>query len=349
MPRLNRIAASVIGALSMAGCAIPIQKETQQPPAVQPVLSVHVGLTAEGMYRLGRYYEGQARFEPAINAYREAIRRDPLMVEAYTALGTSLAAQQRYDEAIHQLQAAVVLAPNAAHLHNNLGYAYLLSGQTEQAVKALEEAQRLDRTHARSAENLRIAQAKLGNSVLQTVSSPSKTVPSPSTAPAMQSVTMPGQGTSLVEVAPQVFELRTSPKPRHFEKIEAVPLPPLPEPQPRATSVPSFKLEVSNGNGVLGLAKRVAGRLVDAGVRTARLTNQLPFNQPTTEIQYRAGYAAAAAALASKLQHPVQIKPKHDLASHIDVRLVLGKDALSDVALVVPPAAKPAATTIAAR
>jgi tetratricopeptide (TPR) repeat protein len=332
MPKLNRIAVSVIGALSMAGCAIPIQNEAQQPPAVQPVLSVHDGVTAEGMYRLGRYYEGQARFEPAINAYREAIRRDPLMVEAYTALGTSLAGQQRYDEAIRQFQAAVVLAPNAAHLHNNLGYAYLLSGQTEQAVKALEQAQRVDPAHVRSAENLRIAQAKLGNIVPPTVSSESKTVSSPSKTPGMQAVTMPAPGTNLVEVAPQVFELRTSPKPRHFEKIEAV---------------PGFKLEVSNGNGVLGLAKRVAGRLVDAGVRTARLTNQLPFNQPTTEIQYRAGYAAAAAALASKLQHPVHVTPKPDLASHIDVRLVLGKDVLSDVALVAPPA--PVATKVAKR
>ena len=347
MPKLNRIAVSVISALSMAGCASPIQTQAERPPAVQPVLNVYDGLTAEGMYRLGRYYEGQARFEPAINAYREAIRRDPLMVEAYTALGTSLAAQQRYDEAIRQFQAAIVLAPNVAHLHNNLGYAYLLSGDTELAVRALEEAQRLNPAHARSAENLRIAQAKLGNSVPPTVSSQSKTISSPRTAPAMQSVTVPAPGTNLVEVAPQVFELRKSPKPRHFEKIEAVPLPPLPEPQPRAKSVPSFKLEISNGNGVLGLAKRVAGRLVAAGVRTARLTNQRPFNQPTTEVEYREGYAAAAAALVSKLQHPVQIKPKHDLASHIDVRLVLGKDALSDVALVAPPA--PAATKIATR
>ena len=82
-------------------------------------------------------------------------------------------------------------------------------------------------------------------------------------------------------------------------------------------------------------------------MRTARLTNQLPFNRPTTEIQYRAGYAAAAAALASKLQQAVHITPKADLASHIDVRLVLGKDVLSDVALVAPPA--PVATKVAKR
>jgi hypothetical protein len=240
-----------------------------------------------------------------------------------------------------------VLAPNAAHLHNNLGYAYLLGGQTEQAVQALEQAQRLDPTHARSAENLRMAQAKLGHTVSPTVSFPSKTVSSPGTTPGMESATMPPPDTNLVEVAPQVFELRTSPKRQQFEKIEAVPLPLLPAQQPRASSTPGFKLEVSNGNGVLGLAKRVAGRLVDTGVRTARLTNQLPFNQPTTEIQYRTGYGAAAAALASKLQQAVHITPKADLASHIDVRLVLGKDVLSDVALVAPPA--PVATKVAKR
>lgn len=340
MPKLNRIAVSVIGALAMAGCASPVRNEAESPPAVQPVLRLHGGATAEGMYRLGRYYEGQARFDLAISAYREAIRRDPLVVEAYTALGTSLAAQQRYDEAIRQFQAAIVLAPNAAHLHNNLGYAYLLSGQSEQAVKALEEAQRLDSAHAKSAENLRVARAQLGNSGPQTASSSNTNV-------AVQPVTTPRPGSSLVEVAPQVFELRTSLKPRQFEKIEAVPLPPIREPQARTTSASGFKLEISNGNGVLGLAKRVAGRLGAAGVRTARLTNQRPFNQPTTEVQYREGYAAAATALASKLQHPVQVKPDHDLASHIDVRLVLGKDVSSEAAFVTPPAG--AATRIAAR
>ena len=340
MPKLNRIAVYVIGALALVGCASPVRNNAEPPLAVQPVLSIRDAVTAEGMYRLGRYYEGQARFDFAISAYREAIRRDPLMVGAYTGLGASLAAQQHYDDAIRQFQAAVVLEPNAAHLQNNLGYAYLLSGQTEQAIKALEEAQRLNPAHAKSAENLRLAQAKLGNILPQRTASQNPT-------PTMEAITTPGPGASLVEVAPQVFELRSAPKPRQLAKIEAMPLPALPDQQSRATPVPTFKLEVSNGNGVLGLAKRVAGRLVASGVRTARLTNQRPFNQPTTEVHYRDGYAAAATALASKLQHPAQVKLKDDLPSHIDVRLVLGKDVLSDVALVAPPA--PAAAKIAAR
>jgi tetratricopeptide (TPR) repeat protein len=340
MPKLNPIALSVICALAMGGCASPMQKHSDRPLAVEPVLHVNDGVSAEGLYRLGRYLEGQKRYEQAINAYREAIKRDPLLVEAYTGLGMSLAAQQRYDDAVRQFQAAIVLEPQAAHLHNNLGYAYLLSGQAEQAVKALEQAQRLDPAHARSAENLRTAQAKLGNPVSQPASR--------STTPPVETITAPPPGTRLVKVAPQVFELELPPKPRNLERIQAVPLPPLPQQQPRAMPTRSFKLEVSNGNGVLGLAKRVAGRLTGAGLKTARLTNQRPFNHATTEVQYREGYAAEAEALAAKLHHPVQVKRSERLARHIDVRLVLGRDVLSDVALVAPPA--PATVTkIAAR
>jgi Tfp pilus assembly protein PilF len=344
MPRLNPIALCVICALSMAGCASPVQKQGHEAPAAQPVLAVdHSAVTGERMYQLGRYFEGQARYEQAITAYREAITRAPLMLVAYTRLGMALAAQQRYEDAIRQFQAAVVLAPQAAHVHNNLGYAYLLSGANEQAVKALEEATRLDPGHDRSRENLRIAQAKLATAAAQPASAES--------APAaLQVQTQPVAGTSLIEVAPQVFELRTPARPRTMDKIEAVPLEPLPRTESRIAPTRAFKLEVSNGNGVLGLAKRVAGRLVNAGLRSARLTNQLPFQQARTEVQYREGYATEAAMLASKLQRPVQLKPSNELAHHIDVRLVLGKDALSDTALVIPIApAGPAATTVAAR
>ena len=340
MPKLNRIAVYVIGALAIAGCASPVSNQAGSRGAVQPVLSVQDAVTAEGMYRLGRYYEGQARYDLALSAYREAIRRDPLMVAAYTALGTSLAAQQRYDEAIREFQAAIVLAPHVAHLHNNLGYAYLLSGQTEQAVKALEEAQRLDPVHAKSAENLRVARGQPGKSAVEPVSSSSTNV-------AVQPVTMPGPGTSLVQIAPQVFELRMPAKARETAKIEAVPLPPLQEPRARTTTPSGFKLEIANGNGISGLAKRVAGRLGAAGVRTARLTNQRPFTQATTEVQYREGYAAAATALAARLQQPVQVTARHDLASYTDVRLVLGKDVISEAAVLTPPVGT--ATTIAAR
>jgi Tfp pilus assembly protein PilF len=342
MSRLKPIALSVVCAFSMAGCAGLSQKQAEQPPAAQPLRAAHHGpVTAEGMYRLGRYWEGQGRVAQAIVAYSEALKRDPLLVEAYTRLGMALASQRRYEEAVRQFQAAAVLEPQAASAHNNLGYAYLLSGSTEQAVKAFEEARRLDPGHEKARENLRIARAKAG-----------ETSARPAVAQAPRAVIHgdgePANDLRLVEVMPHVFELKAPARksaiesrplpavPHNTSAIEARPLKPLLQKASAAAPARGFRLEVSNGNGVLGLAKRVAGRLAQAGVPATRLTNQRPFAQARTEIQYRAGYAAEAARLAGKLQRPVNVAPSTHLADHVDVRLVLGKDAPTESALLVP-------------
>ncbi|MCD6040562.1 MAG: pilus assembly protein TadD [Burkholderiales bacterium] len=246
--------------------------------------------------------------------------RNPLLIDAYTGLGMALAAQQRYEEAIRQFRAAVVLAPHEAYVHNNLGYAYLLNGAHADAVKVFEEAIRLDPEHGKSRENLSVAQAR-------------------SELPVAQLAAQPSADASLVEVAPQVFELKA---PVRHPRIEAVPLPLQPEAQPRAASSRYFGLEVSNGNGVSGLAGRVAARLANAGVRTGWLTNQPPFQQAKTEVHYRPSYAAEAAELVKKLRHPVRMVANDALAPHVDVRLVLGSDVGSETAFLQPGAERTA-------
>ena len=353
MLKLNPIALSLMCGLAVAGCTSITQK-TSQPSQVQPVLAVHHGgYSAESLYRLGRSFEGQGRYEQAIAAYREALNRDPLRVDAYTGLGMSLAAQRRYDDAIRQFQAAVVLAPETAYLHNNLGYAHMLAGQYGEAVKALEEAQRLDGAHARTNENLRLAKERLG--------------PAPAAVPAPVAVTSPVAATpvaqvrtdadtsaKLVEVVPQVYELRFPPDRTPILMQPLVPLPaaaPGPKEQPRAAApVRRFSLEVSNGNGVNGMAKRVSSHLARSGMPAVRLTNASAFTESRTVIHYRAGYEVQARELKAKLQAEVGTVQREDLARHIDVRLVLGRDVLTDTALVLPTTpANAVVATIAAR
>lgn len=311
MSRLKPIALSIVCAFSIAGCSGLTRNQADPPPPAQPLRAAsHAPVTGQAMYRLGRHREGQGRLAQAIVAYSEALKRDPLLVDAYTRLGMALASQGRHEEAVRQFQAAAVLEPRAASAHNNLGYAYLLSGATEQAVRAFEEARRLDPGHAKAGENLRAARAKLhGNAE-------------------------PIDDMRLVEVMPHVFELKASAR---SPAIESRPLAPAPHRESGAAPARAFRLEVSNGNGVLGLARRVAGRLAQAGVPASRLTNQRPFAQARTQIQYRDGYADEAARLAGKLQRPVSIVPGTQLARHVDVRLVLGRDAPSDSALLAPP------------
>ena len=353
MLKLNPIALSLVCGLSVAGCASITQK-TGQPAAVQPVIAVnHAGYSAESLYRLGRSFEGQGRYEQAIGAYREALRRDPRMVDAYTGLGMALAAQQRYQDAIRQFQAAVVLAPEKAYLHNNLGYAYMLAGQYTEAVTALEEAQRLDGSHEKTNENLRLARERLGPAPAP-VSAPVAASSPVAATPVVQVRTQADAMAQLVEVVPQIYELRFPPD---RTPILMQPLPPLPQAAPAPKQEPQaaapsrrFRLEVSNGNGANGMAKRVSGHLARSGTPAVRLTNAPSFTEPRTVIEYRAGYEGEARELKAKLQPEVGTVRSENLASHIDVRLVLGRDVLTDTALVLPPTpAKPVVATVASR
>ena len=116
----------------------------------------------------------------------------------------------------------------------------------------------------------------------------------------------------------------------------------------QAAALRRFGLEVSNGMGLNGFAKRIAGRLAAFGFSTVRLTNQKPFEQPATEVQYRQGYAAEAADLASRIKVNVNVVRSDRLAGHIDVRLVLGRDAWTETALLQPAApAQPVRLTAA--
>jgi tetratricopeptide (TPR) repeat protein len=117
----------------------------------------------EAMYQLGRYYQGQNRFDEAVNAYLKALNADANFVEARNGLGVVYSRQGKYREAIDAFQAAIQQAPKAAHLYSNMGYAYYLQGQYAESVKALQQATALDPHNQRALNNLGQAYAKAGN------------------------------------------------------------------------------------------------------------------------------------------------------------------------------------------
>jgi hypothetical protein len=55
---------------------------------------------------------------------------------------------------------------------------------------------------------------------------------------------------------------------------------------PAAASAPT-RLEVSNGNGIRGMAAAVAQRLRAEGMQIVRLTNTIPFNVEETRVEVR--------------------------------------------------------------
>ena len=146
--------------------------------------------------------------------------------------------------------------------------------------------------------------------------------------------------TELIKVAGYVYELkaRVAAEPAAAPVATAAPTSAAVAPQPAvqsaapAGSVRMARLEVSNGNGVAGMARRFRNLLGQMGIPVNRLSNDKPSRQVATIIQYSPGFEKQAASLQKALQGKVQLTSKQ-LASS-DVRLLLGRDAQVSMAAV---------------
>lgn len=142
----------------------------------------------------------------------------------------------------------------------------------------------------------------------------------------------------LVQLSPNVFEL----KQRDVAAVPTAPATPtskaVPEALalaalaavPTANKVQMARLEVSNGNGVTGMAKRFRSLLGQMGIPVERLSNDKPYRQLITTIQYSPGFESEAASLQKALQGKAQLASRQ--LQNSDVRLVLGKDAKQSLA-----------------
>ena len=93
-----------------------------------------------------------------------------------------------------------------------------------------------------------------------------------------------------------------------------------------AVAESAYRLEISNGNGVTGMAKRVSELLGRQGIPVHRLTNQQPYRQMMTSIQYRDGFEREAENLKERLHGYAVVARVDTPRPRVDIRVVLGKD-----------------------
>ena len=133
----------------------------------------------------------------------------------------------------------------------------------------------------------------------------------------------------LIKINANVYELKA--RVAADPVVPAAPVVAAAAPRPAAQAVPKAeqvrmaRLEVANGNGVNGMARRFRSLLGQMGIPVERLSNDKPYKQVATTIQYSPGFEKQAASLQKALQGKAQLASKQLAAS--DVRLVLGKDA----------------------
>jgi tetratricopeptide (TPR) repeat protein len=352
--------------IAAAGCATHDTIATQQmkiEPVFSVTHSVPSAESSQAYFTLGKYFEGSRQWDRAIDAYRQALAADTRNFEACNALGVALAQTGRHAEAVAMLRQAVALAPDRAHLRNNLGYVLLLAGQPREAMAELQVAVGQDGTSAIAQANLRDAMARSGITstpvavaTAAVVDKPEVPAPATSAPPLAAGDRAPyivgADAPAPVPVAPEpaasaraatggpartelvlasagldassrpLFALRDE---RSGAATAAAPSTPAPPPA-TTNALGGSRLEVSNGNGMTGMAAHVGLWLAARGVPTQRLTNQQPYAQRQTVIQFRRGQEDAARRLADLLPASAQTAPQASPDLRSDVRIVLGRD-----------------------
>ena len=321
--------------LAVVGCAA-LDPNSAKPWKVEPVFSVtHSAQSSQAYYSLGQYFDGSMAWDKAIDAYRKAIAADAKNIEAYGALGVALAQAGRFADAEITLRQAVALAPERLPIRNNLGYVLLLSDKPGEAVVVLKSVVDQDGGNAIAMANLSDAMARSGAAA----GGASVVVQAPAQAPVLAAaeVSAPVRETLtmsvgyLPTVAPleervarvDVVDLATAPSTQAAPSAPAA----LPAVAARAQSTPqASRLEVSNGNGVTGMAARVGRWLAAHGAPAERLSNRQPFTQRHTVVQYRTGQEEAARHVARLLPVDAKAEPQPTPGLRSDVRVVLGHD-----------------------
>ncbi|WLI89213.1 LytR C-terminal domain-containing protein [Massilia sp. R2A-15] len=346
-PTLKYLSAACAGALLMA-CADVGQRTA--PAAVQ----ARAGVTADDAYLTGRQQQLARQHALAAQSYQVALRIDAAHVNARNGLATLHAEQGDLASAIalwRQLTAdPATSGPASAYLFSNLGHAYILSGDYPQAVVALERACMLDPLSQRSWRHLGDALARMGqHERAQLVARQADALErhdfGDDHAPAKRLAGAPGDNavgaqdtmaqTEVRQTGAGMFELRRTAAPAAIAPVGApaaaiatvpVAAPALAEAQtaPAQVAPAAARLEIRNGNGVAGMARALAQRMDDAGVRVVRLSNHKGFNVQRTRIEYQAAFRDAATRLAERFGGAeVQQVPAGGAA---DLRLVIGRD-----------------------
>jgi hypothetical protein len=294
----------------------------------------------------------QGRLDEAQSILLQLVADYPGVAHPYNNLGYVYSMQGNFDAAETTLQRALRLEPGNERARNNLAAVQAaLASHGKRADVSLGRAPTVSDARA-ALPDATTVNRKGGELVTATIApssamQPSTKLPEPAAssmpAPRPQEQTnmppplAPQTRMEVVQIVPNVYELK--PKAaiapviaeRQVEKavVAAASLIPAITPATRTSRV-----EVANGNGVTGMARRIRGVLGQHGIAVSRLTNELPYKQQNTKIQYRVGYEREAASLKNALRGFALMVPTNNLSGNSDVRLVLGKDAIGQLALI---------------
>lgn len=113
-------------------------------------------------YRLALYFQKRNRHKNALEVIKEVIREDATYEKAYNAMGVSYDYLGDYNRAIHSYKLALKINPDLDYVYNNLGYSHLINGNLDSAIDAFYKAITLNNQNKRYHNNLGLAYTQKG-------------------------------------------------------------------------------------------------------------------------------------------------------------------------------------------
>lgn len=301
---------------------------------------------------LGVVHDRLGQYDEARKAYDAALHKDPAAAHVWANLGYSLILAGKSSEAAAPLQRAVSLDPANALAQQHLASVQMLAGSVAAAAQA--ETSKTPAGPVASvvtAKGIDAAAAAMpaGNPAraepqrqAQTPVPPANTQARPESSPAQSVIASVVNQSSHkgATVVQKVVSMPALPSVRVEQKLSSAPLvaevkAPAAKAAPAARtaaggnpeSLRGLRIEVSNGNGVTGMARAVGTEMRQAGgLNIARITNARPFNKPQTLILCSPEMKAAAMELAQSMPVRPRIVLRDVAHRQVDVRVVLGAD-----------------------
>lgn len=311
-------------------------------------------------YLLACYYQQGGGHKEAIEEFKKVLLIDPDYVNAYNGMGISYDLLGDFSMANESYEKALELNPNLDYLHNNLGYSFLLQGNLDAALNAFQKAVALNNQNRQAHNNLGLAYARkeqfdqamvefklagdeahayyniaqlyyekgLYNEAINHYASALSLNPSLTNARngleaarALAMISQPAtEKVELKELATQDQSANRKSDIKGFENLKD-------KDNKQQDFTRDIDIEISNGNGVNQMAKRLSNHLREKGFKIGRLTNADNFNHAKTEIYYKRGYYEFAYDVAQQIPGIQYLKIIKKLdRRNIQLKVLMGYD-----------------------
>ncbi len=314
-------------------------------------------------YLLALHYQKRGSHQQAIREFEKAVSIDPEYAKAYNGMAVSYDLSGDFAKAVEYYKMALHLKPDLGYVKNNLGYSYLLQGKYDEAIVVFQEILSVGDASKRVRNNLGLAYAMKGDfdralnefSIAGNESMAhyhlatflyKKGLFAEAKSHYSEAVRLDpflseahsglAAATSLAHITAALPAMKAAAfeAPQHLTAKEergdaevSFPEERIAEVQQRVSPI---GIEVSNGNGVNGMARKISGHLNANGFKVIRVTNADHFNYRKSTVLYQKGFQDAARRVArqvasiktlTEMQRPYREK--------IKVKVLIGKDLIS--------------------